>query len=65
MMLALLRAFWHTWAERRSFRRADRSGVCPRCSSTKLYQGFGLAGGGYGPYVDCGRCGWFAKLRLP
>lgn len=29
-----------------------------------LYVGFGLMGGGYGPYVHCGRCGFFGKRDL-
>ena len=42
---------------------------CPRCGSTTI-SGFGLMGGGYGPYVVCSndneeatniRCGWFYK----
>lgn len=29
-----------------------------------LSAGFGLMGGGYGPYVCCDRCGFFAKCDL-
>lgn len=29
-----------------------------------LCSGFGLMGGGYGPYVMCDRCGLFLKLDL-
>lgn len=29
-----------------------------------LYVGFGLMGGGYGPFVMCDRCGFFAKHDL-
>lgn len=29
-----------------------------------LYVGFGLMGGGYGTYVCCDRCGFFAKHDL-
>jgi hypothetical protein len=40
--------------------------VCPRCG-TRTVGGFGLMGGGYGPYVICPRdpCGYFAKQYLP
>lgn len=34
--------------------QADR---CPKCLSTNLEMGFGLAGGGYGPYSFCSACG--------
>lgn len=34
--------------------QADR---CPKCLSTNLEMGFGLAGGGYGPYSFCSTCG--------
>lgn len=30
---------------------------CPKCLSTNLEMGFGLAGGGYGPYSFCPTCG--------
>lgn len=30
---------------------------CPKCLSTNLEMGFGLAGGGYGPYSYCPNCG--------
>lgn len=30
---------------------------CPKCLSTNLEMGFGLAGGGYGPYSYCTTCG--------
>lgn len=33
---------------------ADR---CPKCLTTNLEMGFGLAGGGYGPYSYCPTCG--------
>jgi hypothetical protein len=33
---------------------ADR---CPKCLSTNLEMGFGLAGGGFGPYSYCPNCG--------
>lgn len=29
---------------------------CPKCLGTDLEMGFGLAGGGYGPYSYCPRC---------
>lgn len=34
--------------------QADR---CPKCLSTNLEMGFGLAGGGFGPYSFCPICG--------
>lgn len=37
-----------------SNRGTDR---CPKCLSTNLEMGFGLAGGGYGPYSFCPTCG--------
>lgn len=30
-----------------------------------LTRGFGLMGGGYGPYVTCDRCGFFLKEYFP
>lgn len=30
---------------------------CPKCLSTDLEMGFGLAGGGIGPYTYCPKCG--------
>jgi len=38
---------------------------CPNCG-TETEHGFGLAGGGYGPYVFCPRegCDYFAKLQV-
>lgn len=63
-MTELLLAFWHRWAERKAFRVADRSGVCCRCGK-RADPGFGLMGGGYGPYVFCTVCPWYAKIRLP
>lgn len=37
--------------------------TCPRCGEESVLQGFGLAGGGYGPYEMCDAdgCDWFAK----
>jgi hypothetical protein len=39
--------------------------TCPKCG-TPTEGGFGLAGGGYGPYVYCPAdgCGYFAKQYL-
>jgi len=46
---------------------------CPKCGG-KVSFGFGLAGGGYGPYYMCmgddeenfgEGCDWFVKERLP
>lgn len=35
--------------------------VCPKCGSQTIF-GFGLAGGGMGPYVMCeGDCDFFQK----
>lgn len=33
----------------------DKDGKCPTCGS-ELEMGFGLAGGGYGPYSYCPKC---------
>ncbi len=30
---------------------------CPKCLSTDLEMGYGLAGGGIGPYSYCSKCG--------
>ncbi len=30
---------------------------CPKCLSTNLEMGYGMAGGGMGPYSYCPRCG--------
>lgn len=30
---------------------------CPKCLGTNLETGFGLAGGGFGPYSYCASCG--------
>lgn len=30
---------------------------CPKCGTKDLEAGFGLAGGGFGPYMYCGQCG--------
>ncbi len=39
--------------------------ICPTCG-TPTEDGFGLAGGGYGPYVFCPveGCGYFAKMQV-
>lgn len=37
---------------------------CPKCGSDKIIPGFGLMGGGYGPYDACEDCGWFHKTQL-
>jgi hypothetical protein len=39
---------------------------CLQCGA-RTEHGFGLAGGGYGPYVFCPNeaCGYFSKLYLP
>ncbi len=37
--------------------------TCPLCGKKEVIQGYGLAGGGMGPYemCDAGDCDWFAK----
>jgi hypothetical protein len=42
------------------------SGPCPKCGS-KTEMGYGLAGGGIGPYVFCTRegCDHFEKFQDP
>lgn len=43
----------------------DSNGRCARCHG-ELEQGFGLAGGGYGPYDYCPKCGEVVnKVSLP
>jgi ribosomal protein S27AE len=39
--------------------------TCPRCGAS-LWHGFGLAGGGYGPYSSCtsDECDFFTKKQL-
>lgn len=34
-----------------------QSDRCPKCLSTNLEMGYGLAGGGMGPYSYCPTCG--------
>lgn len=34
-----------------------QSDRCPKCLSTNLEMGYGLAGGGIGPYSYCSQCG--------
>lgn len=38
--------------------------VCPKCGTETIF-GFGMAGGGYGPYVACDSdtCDFFAKRQ--
>ena len=36
-------------------KKRSREGKCPDCGSP-LEAGFGMAGGGYGPYSYCPRC---------
>ena len=38
--------------------------VCPKCGRKTVF-GFGLAGGGYGPYVFCEADDYFAKQFMP
>jgi hypothetical protein len=37
---------------------------CPKCGEPEPVLGFGLAGGGYGPYALCNNadCDWFVKM---
>ena len=35
---------------------------CPKCGDETI-AGFGLLGGGYGPYVCCNSCDWFYKRQ--
>lgn len=42
-------------------RSRERGPCCPKCGGTNLYDGFGLAGGGYGGYRGCDDCDWFEK----
>lgn len=39
---------------------------CPRCNKKTLVHGFGLCGGGYGPYSYCTdeACGYFEKTQI-
>lgn len=39
--------------------------ACPKCGA-ELLNGFGLAGGGYGPYVMCSAdgCDYFDKTQV-
>lgn len=43
---------------------ADPDYEWPRPVGTFLETGFGLMGGGYGPFVICDGCGFFAKHDL-
>lgn len=38
---------------------------CPKCGAKKLYQGYGLMGGGCGAYEGCDAdgCGYFSKTQ--
>lgn len=38
--------------------------TCPECGSRNVGAGYGLAGGGIGAYMYCGRCGYiFDKVQ--
>jgi hypothetical protein len=41
------------------------NGVCPSCpdGNGEVYSGYGLAGGGMGPYWGCDTCGLFHKVE--
>lgn len=43
---------------------ADPDYEWPRPEGEFLFGGFGLMGGGYGPFVCCDRCGFFLKHDL-
>lgn len=55
-------AFFKKWARLRAWLAADRGDGCPRCGND-LIGGFGVAGGGYGPWYICARadCQYFIK----
>jgi len=36
---------------------------CPQCEKGRIETGFGLAGGGYGPYQYCDTCDFFVKFQ--
>lgn len=40
---------------------------CPKCKRNTLEGGYGLAGGGFGPYFFCDsdECDFFEKFREP
>jgi hypothetical protein len=40
-------------------------GLCPKCGSSNLGEGYGLAGGGVGSYQYCDDCDWFYKTQDP
>lgn len=44
---------------------SDLPGICPKCG-TATERSFGLAGGGYGPYVFCTKekCDFFKKIQV-
>lgn len=50
--------------EERARLLADPDYEWPRPVGTFLEAGFGLMGGGYGPFVICDGCGFFAKHDL-
>lgn len=39
--------------------------TCPKCGAKEVSMGYGLAGGGIGPYEACDACDWFAKRQDP
>ncbi len=41
----------------------NTDGLCPECGGV-LEDGFGLAGGGYGPYEYCSECGTVATKTV-
>lgn len=51
-------------ATREEIRKLSEDGVrCPECGD-ELLPGFGLLGGGYGPYVVCSVCPFVRKHDL-
>lgn len=46
-------------------REDDRADPCPKCGGRSLHYGYGLAGGGIGPYAFCAdeQCDFFDKTQ--
>ncbi len=49
-----------------AIQRAIAEDICPKCKRESVNSGFGLMGGGYGPYWFCviDDCEWFYKKQL-
>jgi hypothetical protein len=41
----------------------DEADLCPKCGGSEIHHGYGLAGGGIGPYRTClnDNCDFFEK----